>query len=85
MPVGLKSGGFLPSKSWYLITKTRRTADALGAKSCQHDHYHKALEGIEVTTLSAGYTAQIRRAVVNLILAPEWEIYEDTMAVVEEQ
>ena len=32
-------------------------------------------------TLSAGYTAPFRRAVVNLVLAPERKTYEDTLAV----
>ena len=72
----------MSSKSWHLVTKTRRTADALGAKSCSRDHYHKPLEGIDVT-LSAGYTAQVRRAVVSLVLAPEWKTYEDILAVLE--
>ena len=43
------------------------------------DHYHKPLEGIEVT-LSAGYTAQFRRAVVNLVLAPESETFGEALA-----
>ena len=61
------------------VTKTRTTADALGAKSCPGDHYHKPLEGIEVT-LSMGYTAQFRRAVVNLVLAPEGGTYGEALA-----
>ena len=76
---GLKSGGFLSSKSWYLVTKNRNTSDALGSKACPRDHYHKPLEREEVT-LSAGYTAVFRRAVVDLILAPERKTYEDSLA-----
>jgi hypothetical protein len=79
---GLKSQGFLSSKSWYLVTKTRITSDALGAKTCLKDHYHKPLERDEVT-LSAGYTASFRRAVVSLILAPERKTYEDTLALLD--
>ena len=79
---GLKSGTILSSKSWYLLTKTRTTADALEAKSCPGDHFHKPLEGIEVT-LSAGYTAQFRRAVVNLVLAPENGTYDEALALVD--
>ena len=54
------------------------------AKSCPRDRYHKPLEGSDVT-LSAGCAAQLRHAVVKLILAPEWKTYEDTLAVVEGQ
>ena len=79
---GLKSQGFLSSKSWYLVTKTRITSDALGAKTCLKDHYHKPLERDEVT-LSAGYTASFRRAVVSIILAPERKTYEDTLALLD--
>ena len=42
----------------------------LGAKSCPRDQYQKPLEGIEVT-LPDGYTAQFRRAAVDLVLPPE--------------
>ena len=76
---GLKSGTYLSSKSWYLVTKTRSTADALGAKSCPGSRYHKALEGAEVT-LSAGYTAQFRRTVVDLVLAPENGTCDEALA-----
>ena len=62
-----------------MVTKTRTTADALGAKSCPGDHDHKPLEGIEVT-LCAGYTAPFRRAVVNLVLAPEGGTYGEALA-----
>ena len=66
------------------MTKTRHTSDALGAKACPRDHYHKPLERDEVT-LSAGYTAVFRRAVVDLILAPETKTYEDSLAAWESQ
>ena len=64
------------------MTKTRKTSDALGSKACPRDHYHKPLERDEVT-LSAGYTAVFRRAVVDLIMAPERKTYEDTLAALE--
>ena len=79
---GLKSQGFLSSKSWYLITKTRTTSDALGAKVCPGDHYHKPLVRDEVT-LSAAYTAPFRRAVVSLVVAPEKHSYEETLALID--